>query len=313
MFTVIVYELFRIVSPVAEFAMSRMAGGCPAAVGRDLSLLLLQGDSSVTVAPLATSPVPAPGSKQNCYPALPSLPEEHQLFLPLHQAKKALEAVAQELVALMTRLQPGTLLEVGQLATQLQAEPSRVSFSCNVLEAVQLVSKTSPTSYTWHGRVHLVPSLVWLRHLADQERVLEQLYMSSLPSQEGELKAASEPREKLMVGVLAQKLLMVSLVSPEGSLDVSLACRVIHGPREDKLRARLTQVREVCAVLASAGLLKGGSLKTPLIQYVGPEVGGESLTQEEASRLPGGGGAVRQVVDTRQGQEELDRALGHIV
>ena len=283
----------------------------PALKDQLLSSLALQGQVTVKVMSVNSASPPPPTLADF---ELPPLPEEHQLFIPPTLRKSTIN-VALELMSLLNTVAPDTKFEVRLLAIQLEADHKKVYLVCNVLEAVQMMTKSSHTSYVWHGRTNLVPGLIWLRQLAEQEQVLEQLLRCWQQQQEEEPVEAQD--QKLSTGVLAQKLLMVFLVAEQPRpVSVKTACRVVLG-QGTRYSTGLAAARQVCGVLTAAGLLEAdGGSSGPAFRYSGPEVEEKTLTQEEARRIMA---AKRRKVKgcalAKDGGQstELDTAIGSIL
>ena len=138
------------------------------------------------------------------------------------------------------------------------------------------MTKTGVNRYMWHGRERLERSLEWLQELAEKKNVLEQLYRVC-QSHRVDTTQDSQVKEKLSVGVVAQKLLMIFLVAPEPkTLTIGVACEVIYG-RNGVRASTKSKVTDVSNILMAAGLLRRVCLKdtrkpelrTAAFQYLG--------------------------------------------
>ena len=112
-------------------------------------------------------------------------------------------------------------------------------------------------------------------------------------------------RDKLTVGVITQRLLMIFLVASQ-PMTVNSVWKILYG--SDNARscraAQRAKLVDICSVLESLGLVRkcvvrNGKDRISAFQYTGPQVRGQYLTQEEARTLPAG-----RKVGERQGDSK---------
>ena len=220
-------------------------------------------------------------------PLLPPLPQEEELFLP--SCRQTTQEVCDTLLLRLDTTQLLTTVDIGQLADELQLDIKQIFLSFNILASLLLMTRTGLRSFLWKGMEGLEQCLVMLHQLAEEEKVLEQLYRSLQPV---EHKDQARLQEKFTAGVLAQKLLMMFLVAPEPrTLTMGVASQVVFGPGARVVdRTRLT---EICSVLSSLGLLRKvcirdsrqPSLKATAFQYTGALLAAGSSGQVESGEV----------------------------
>ena len=256
-----------------------------------------------TVPPKTETTVLDPRSPEKCDSLLPSLPEESQLFAPPHLVWKGTSEIASVFLDWLMDVKLNTLVDVGNVAGQLLIDVKKLFLCCNILESVQMMSKTNSSSYLWHGRIHLKQSLVWLLQLAEQENMLEQVNRSLHLREDSS--QVTVVRDKLTVGVITQRLLMIFLVASQ-PMTVNSVWKILYG--SDNARscraAQRAKLVDICSVLESLGLVRkcvvrNGKDRISAFQYTGPQVRGQYLTQEEARTLPAG-----RKVGERQGDSK---------
>ena len=198
--------------------------------------------------------------KFDIFDQLPPLPLESDLFLPPVSSRKGIAEECSQLLAWLHNKENHIVFDIDQVAAMLDADVKKLFLCCNVLESVLLMTKTGVNSYMWHGRERMERSLQWLRELAEKKKVLEQLYRTC-QSHSVETSQESQVKEKLSVGVVAQKLLMIFLVAPEPkTLTISVACEVIYG-RNGVRPSTKSKITDVSNILMGAGLLRRVCLK----------------------------------------------------
>merc|ERR1719412_445418 len=96
------------------------------------------------------------------------------------------------------------------------------------------------------------------------------------------------------MGINTQKFLMLFLVTPAPqTLTLDFAAKVIHGIHQVE-KTRLTRIRrlyDIANILQSLGLIRkvqvtDGRGKKPAFQFIGPDVSGMTLTEEEKKQMP---------------------------
>jgi len=225
---------------------------------------------------------------------LPPLPQESDLFLAPVSTRKCIAEECFHLLAWLDKQENHIVFDIDQVSAILNGDVKKLFLCCNVLESVLLMTKTGVNSYMWHGRERVERSLTWLRELAEKKKVLEQLY-KICQSHSVETTQESQVKEKLSVGVVAQKLLMTFLVAPEPkTLTIGVACEVIYG-RNGVRASTKSKVTDVSNILMGAGLLRRYCLKdirkpqlrTAAFQYLGTKNVGV-LDRDEVGMVCGG-------------------------
>ena len=121
-------------------------------------------------------------------------------------------------------------------------------------------------------------------------------------------------RDKLSVGVITQRLLMIFLVAPQ-PMTVNSVWKILYG--RDNVRscraAERAKLVDICSVLESLGLVRkcavrNGKDRISAFQYTGPQVRGQYLTQEEARTLP----ATRKVRERQEDSIKHERKEGEL-
>ena len=107
---------------------------------------------------------------------LPPLPLECDLFFPQIYGRR--ETISEYCSCLLDWLDSENTLmfDVDEVSKTLDIDPKKLLLILQVLECVQIVTKTKGSRYSWNGIESLVESLTWLELLAKKERMLEQLY-----------------------------------------------------------------------------------------------------------------------------------------
>ena len=208
-------------------------------------------------------------------PRLPPLPEEADLFTPPSPRRAQWVDLAGAVVGVLGEQAAGALVEVTALATQVEQDRKRVYECLNVMEGVGMVGRARQGVYRWRGAV-AADTVARLLQLANQGGLEERLRSLC-----GGV-AVEEVVERMTVGVITQKVVMVFLVVPVGStVSLAVAAATVHGLEEGRKVTRVDQVRRICEVLCGVGILvrqvgveEGeGGRRVAGYSYRGPEVG----------------------------------------
>ena len=126
-----------------------------------------------------------------------------------------------------------------------------------------MVKKKEKNTYQWLGWDNVMPSLVWLRQMADKQEMERKLKIANgkwdgLSSPDHAV-STIEVNTKMNCVMQTQKLIMLFLIIPEPrTISLPLASLVIFGPvlSKSKRSGCLQRLGEICQVLQSVGLIK---------------------------------------------------------
>eukprot|EP00092_Neocalanus_flemingeri_P032008 GFUD01034789.1.p1 GENE.GFUD01034789.1~~GFUD01034789.1.p1 ORF type:complete len:246 (-),score=88.92 GFUD01034789.1:38-775(-) len=216
-----------------------------------------------------------------CVVPLPPLPQEMELFTSPsdlgNRKEKCFQLVGERLLATLPRDTKVTV-KLDMMATNLQTDIKRLYTVVNVLEAIRMMERLGMNTYQWQGWDNMMPSLVWLRQMADKQDMVGLLEIAKKQAELAEIDEKDNTEEldemKLNCVMMTQKLLMLFLILPEPRIiSLSVASCVIFGPLLTKGRRSscLQKLMDISQVLQSVGLVKRvmvGSKKTLAFQYV---------------------------------------------
>jgi len=176
-------------------------------------------------------------------------------------------------------------IKLDEIAMKLGTNIKRVYSICHVMEVLKLMIKQSRNMYEWQGWMGMMPSLVVLRQMAENQDMIGQLMKTT---------AMLDKETKLNLNMLTEKLLMMFLVLPQPKiLSLSVASTVIIGPNSasNEKRCSLQRLGDIAHILQTVGLLKkvkvkvGDERKVFAYQYVGQEVELVPVVQSEENNL----------------------------
>ena len=144
--------------------------------------------------------------KGNILADLPPLPMEEELFsLPMDKSNrkkaKSINVLVEALVAMMPEkgIQE---IKLDETAITLDTSLRRVYTICHVMEVLQLMIKRGRKLYEWQGWKGMMPSLVLLKQMAENQEKKGQIIKSTA-------EAVFDKQMKLNIFMMTKKLLMM--------------------------------------------------------------------------------------------------------
>ncbi|XP_077492976.1 uncharacterized protein LOC144104063 isoform X2 [Amblyomma americanum] len=213
-----------------------------------------------------------------------------------------------------------------EVAKHLGVERRRVYDIVNVLESVGMVAKEAKNKYRWFGKGALMETLSKLKALSEKSNMAAQIHtvkdfefshsievsrMFVVPSNEainsGQATSASMPDENFMgggggfldlevrreksMGIMSQRFLMLFLTSPQRTVSLDLAAKVLIGdPTIDKTQSlvyktKIRRLYDIANILTSLGLIRKVTVteargRKSAFKYIGPDIGPASVEED---------------------------------